>query len=1001
MAEPSSQMPAPRSLPVSDESLRTLVNSLPDLFFILSSAGDFLACHTTDPAWQSITPDQFVGKNMREVLPRAAAEHLIVSGERVRRTGQIETLEFTWPIAAGVRQAECRLMAFDGGRLLAQVRDITVHKQAEAEVRAHEQLLENLLAVARTIYERPTVHATLQNALEIALALTGATSGDLNWLDRSGAVTHSILSSQLASTVQPVKAVAPLMEQGLAGWVARQGQAALIADTRTDERWLMLPAPNRLLSALSVPILAGATVLGVLTLAHAQADHFNTQHLRLMEATADEIARAVRNAELFEEQRRMAERQITLYSVLRAVSGLHDLNTVAKLAVDAIGQYAGWPHAALIMPNEASTQWVVRAASGNLASASGLSRPLTDGVVGRVFRTGLRQWVPDVATDPDYVVRHPDTQSELAVPLRNGASVMGVLAIDSDRLAAFQEDDLMLAESLAEIIALALENAKLYAQIQRHVADMSALYAITRTTSRSLALEDVLEQALSSAITLLGFSGGLIALADPDEVLPPDSQAGKLRLVAARGLPPDWVRRLRLQGLHSTLTDYVHQHRESLVIADSQQGVTTEVGQSMDQMIEFGFRSYAGIALLHQGKSLGAMSLMAREVRSSSTYDLALLGTIGQQIAVAVVNARLFQVTLAGHSRSQALINSSRDGIILVGLTGQILILNDPALRLLRLPGQSPDWLGRPLKEILPVLRLVAPAALRAASVEARRLRSGSELPRQGEIEVPPYTVRWISLPVMTGTLPQGRLIVLSDVTDERAVERLREDMTHTMVHDLRNPLGNISSALEMIIEGLLGEVPSHQLEILEIAQHSAQRMIELVNAILDVSRLESGRMPLDQRAFSLSQLIDQALPAQAALANAKQIRLVSHVPAGLPQAWGDASLIARVLQNLIGNAIKFTPPGGQVQVAVSWEAAAPQPGIIVQVSDTGTGIPPAIQSRLFQKFVSGGQAERGSGLGLAFCRLAVEAHGERLWVESTSGQGTTFSFSLATARHT
>jgi signal transduction histidine kinase/putative methionine-R-sulfoxide reductase with GAF domain len=871
---------------------------------------------------------------------------------------------------------------------------------AQAELRAQEHLLENLVAVARTMYEQPTVQATLQNALEIALALTGATGGDLNVLDSSGAVTHSILSAYLASAAQPARDAAPLMELGLAGWVARNRQAALIPDTRLDERWLMQTDPRfQFHSALSVPILSGSTLLGILTLAHAQPDHFTTQHLRLIQAAADEIARAVRNAQLFEEQRRMADRQITLYGVLRAVSGLHDLSTVARLAVEAIVHFAGWPHAALIRLDEARTQWVVSAASGYLSVAAGLARPLDHGVVGRVFKTGQRQLVPDIAADPDYVAGHPATRSELAVPLWSSAMVVGVLALDSDEVDAFTADDIGLAESLADAIALALENAGLYAQIQRHVADMSALYAITRTTSRSLALEDVLEQALSSAIALLGFKGGLIALAEADEAELPTGQRaeGELRLAAVRGLSADVVRTLRYAGLHDTLTDYVHQHRESLIIADSDQGLPPEVGRMTDYLIAQGYRAYAGIALLHQGRSLGAISLVAREARPASDYDLALLGTIGQQVAAAVMNARLFQVTLAGHSRSQALINSSRDGIILVGMNGRLLILNEPALKLLRLPGQTPDWLGRALKDVLRVLRLVAPAALRAAIVEARRLRAGSELSGEGEIEVPPHTVRWVSLPVMTGTLPQGRLIVLSDVTDERAVEQLREDMTHTMVHDLRNPLGNISSALEMVTDGMLGQVPPGQREVLEIAEHSAKRMIELVTAILDVSRLESGRMPLEQRAFNVADLVAEALAAQSTLANDKQIRLDSRMPSELPQAWADETLIARVLQNLIGNAIKFTPPNGVVQVVVTWEAA-PQARLIVQVRDTGSGIPPAIQSRLFQKFVSGGQAERGSGLGLAFCKLAVEAHGERIWVESTPGQGTTFSFSLAVA---
>jgi signal transduction histidine kinase/putative methionine-R-sulfoxide reductase with GAF domain len=868
---------------------------------------------------------------------------------------------------------------------------------AQTELRAQEHLLENLLAVARTMYEQPTVQATLQNALEIALALTGATGGDLNLLDSSGVVTHSILSSPLASAAQPASDAAPLIELGLAGWVARNRQAALIPDTRLDERWLMQPDPRyHFYSALAVPILAGPTLLGVLTLAHAQPDHFTPQHLRLIEAAASEIARAVRNAVLFEEQRRMAERQMTLYSVLRAMSGLHDVNTVARLAVDAIGRFAGWPHAALIMPAEGQTQWMVRAASGHLTEATGLTRPLHDGVVGRVFRTALRQLVPQVEADPDYVARHPDTRSELAVPLRHGGEVMGVLAIDSDQMAAFNADDIVLAESLAEAIALGLENAGLYTQVQRHVTDMSALYAITRTTSRSLAMEEVLEQALSSAIALLGFNAGLIALAEADEATPATDQPGELRLAAVRGLPADLVRQFRHAGLRDTLTDYVHHQRESLIIVDSEQGLPPEVGEMTDHLIGQGYRAYAGIALLHQGQSLGAMSLVARAARPASDYDLALLGTIGQQIAAAVVNARLFQVTLAGHSRSQALIKSSRDGIMLIGMTGRILILNEPARKLLRLPGQAPDWLGRSLQDMLPMLRMVAPAAVRTAIVEARRVRRGNELPGEGEIEVPPQTVRWVSLPVMTGTLAQGRLIVLSDVTDERAVEQLREDMTHTMVHDLRNPLGNISSALEMVTDGMLGHVPPGQREILEIAQHSAKRMIELVTAILDVSRLESGRMPLEKRAFNLADLIAEALTAQMTLAGDKQIRLDSRIPSELPPAWADENLMARVLQNLIGNAIKFTPPDGVVQVAAIWET--PHARLIVQVRDTGVGIPLAIQSRLFQKFVSGGQAERGSGLGLAFCKLVVEAHGERIWVESTPGQGATFTFSLAVA---
>jgi signal transduction histidine kinase len=126
---------------------------------------------------------------------------------------------------------------------------------------------------------------------------------------------------------------------------------------------------------------------------------------------------------------------------------------------------------------------------------------------------------------------------------------------------------------------------------------------------------------------------------------------------------------------------------------------------------------------------------------------------------------------------------------------------------------------------------------------------------------------------------------------------------------------------------------------------------------------------------------------------------LESDLPHGLPLVKADLNLIQRVLQNLIGNAVKFTPEGGCVRVAARLAQEQPDmSAILIAVSDTGPGIPLEIQSQVFQKFVTGGQQEHGSGLGLAFCKLAVEAHGQRIWVESSVGKGTTFTFSLATA---
>lgn len=241
----------------------------------------------------------------------------------------------------------------------------------------------------------------------------------------------------------------------------------------------------------------------------------------------------------------------------------------------------------------------------------------------------------------------------------------------------------------------------------------------------------------------------------------------------------------------------------------------------------------------------------------------------------------------------------------------------------------------------------------------------------------------------------QGHLIVLHDVTERKRLESLREDLVYMMVHDLRNPLGVTYGALEFLESDIAGSLSPDDRQLLEIARDSAWKMLKLVNAILDVSQLESGRMPLECAQVSLETLVGDVLRAESPLVAGKNLRLEWNAPPDLPLAWADIGLIERVLQNLVGNAIKLTPPGGVVCVAAMENGRDRGSQLLVSVSDSGPGIPPEIQARLFQKFAVGRNNGHGNGLGLAFCKMAVEAHGGRIWVESVQGSGTTFTFSL------
>jgi signal transduction histidine kinase len=202
------------------------------------------------------------------------------------------------------------------------------------------------------------------------------------------------------------------------------------------------------------------------------------------------------------------------------------------------------------------------------------------------------------------------------------------------------------------------------------------------------------------------------------------------------------------------------------------------------------------------------------------------------------------------------------------------------------------------------------------------------------------------------------------------------------------------------MLSGPLREaLPAGQISMLDIAHRNTERMLDLVNAILDISRLESGRMPLSPTMFPLADVAGDVVELAQPLSEQRHVHLHNEVDSELAPVWADRSLTGRVLQNLIGNALKFTPEEGTVCVSARLSDGG-KPKMLVSISDNGPGIPEDIRSQLFQKFVTGQQEGHGSGLGLAFCRMVLEAHGERIWVDSEPGQGATFTFTLPLAEN-
>ena len=240
-----------------------------------------------------------------------------------------------------------------------------------------------------------------------------------------------------------------------------------------------------------------------------------------------------------------------------------------------------------------------------------------------------------------------------------------------------------------------------------------------------------------------------------------------------------------------------------------------------------------------------------------------------------------------------------------------------------------------------------------------------------------------------------GRIATSLDLGRERELDRLKTEFLSTISHELRTPLTSIKGALGLVLGGAAGGVGADMRALLDIARTNTDRLVLVINEILDVMQLERGQALIQPVAMNLGPSVDRAVYAVAGQATAAQISIETHIGSNLPPVVGDARRIEQVLVNLLTNAIKFSPAGKRIAIA-----AQERDGMVeMSVQDFGRGMSEEFRERLFSKFEHAQAAmtreSQGVGLGLAICRHLVHAHGGKIWVESKAGEGSTFTFSL------
>ena len=350
--------------------------------------------------------------------------------------------------------------------------------------------------------------------------------------------------------------------------------------------------------------------------------------------------------------------------------------------------------------------------------------------------------------------------------------------------------------------------------------------------------------------------------------------------------------------------------------------------------------------------------------------------------------------------RDEAILQSMGEGLIAIDEQQKIVLINQVALELLGFANPN-EATGKTLQEAYRLYdpddkqHLPLPADQRPGIIAITKGQSADGIYRFQKADGRAYLLSVHANPVKLEDRVVGAVIVLRDVTKEREVDRMKTEFISLASHQLRTPLSAIKWFSEMLVQGDAGQLQPEQLDFAKNIADSTERMIELVGSLLNISRIESGRIMVEPQPTNLQKLVAGIVNDLQGKLREKQQNLVISVHDSLPDIMLDPRLIGQVYLNLLTNAIKYTPKGGEISVFISRKEG----DVISQVTDNGYGIPKAQQSRVFEKFFRADNAVKietdGTGLGLYLIKAVIESSGGKIWFESEEGKGTTFWFSI------
>jgi len=646
--------------------------------------------------------------------------------------------------------------------------------------------------------------------------------------------------------------------------------------------------------------------------------------------------------------------------------------------------------------DEIQRHWWATAREAGLVSETSLERLAQESSrdFGSFAQRLLTSLVADRAPDPAWI--HTLTQD------LNQKDLLGLLSALRQALFEFLVQHShpsqiagrwrMISQRIDRISLLAADSVDTQmAGLDAERAHWQALYTLTRELTSSIDLSYVLKNAVARIQDVVNASRGAVLLLDSqtNTVLPYAVEGWSDITLNLADLPSDWQRG--------------HGSSQILKAGDDVENV-------LKTFIRDETETIIAAPLLAYGEFHGILTIAISDVNGFDSRHLDLINAAANSLASNLGSAEVIEtlnhqarelgLMLRQHqeegSKRQAILASIADGVIFNNHDGQIVLVNRAAESILST--RAEDLIGRDLKCLFDLFTAGARKELLEAmtavlSNPQATIRSETT---QTVLQIENYTINAHWSPVITEQDEfLGIVTIFRDITREVEADRTKGEFVSTVSHELRTPMTAIKGYTDLLYSGTVGEINDNQKRFLGIIRNNADRLTALISDLLDIDRVETGRVRFEPEPVALGDVVRNVVDALAPNAESKKHTLSVRIEAGLPAIMGDRGRLNQVFTNLVGNAINYTPEGGTISVDVYSVGGA----VRADVRDNGIGIRPEDLSKVFERFYRADhplvQESRGTGLGLPIVKVFVEMHGGRVWADSETGKGSTFTVLL------